>query len=137
MELLHSSWSRSRFAFRHSRLLQIGMLLAFWWLGELAARLFDLPVPGGVVGMAAMLALLLTGVIHPAALRRGAGFLLAEMLLFFIPAVMALLDHREFLSPLGLKLAAVIFFGTMVVMIGTALTVDFCYRWSLRHAARR
>lgn len=67
-------------------------------------------------------------------MRSSAGWLLAEMLLFFVPAVMAVLDHSEFMGLLGLKIAAVIVAGTVMVMGGTALAVDLCYRWRLRLA---
>ncbi|MNL56483.1 holin-like protein [compost metagenome] len=67
-------------------------------------------------------------------MQRGASWLLGEMLLFFVPAVMSLLDHREFLGLLGLKLLVVILLGTALVMAGTALTIDLCYRWMNRHA---
>lgn len=68
-------------------------------------------------------------------MHRGANWLLGEMLLFFVPAVMSLLDHREFLGVLGVKLLVVILLGTALVMIGTALTIELCYRWMNRHAS--
>ena len=117
-----------------SIVLQIAILGGFWALGEVAVRLTHLPLPGGVVGMVVVLALLASGRIRPAAVRRGATWLIAEMLLFFTPAVMAILDHRELMGLVGLKIFAVILAGTLLVMGGTALTVDLCYRWRL-HAA--
>jgi len=112
-----------------SRLAQIALLLAFWWLGSAVARATDLPLPGGIVGMALVLSLLATRQLSVLSMRRGAEWLLAEMLLFFIPAVLAVLDHREFLGLLGLKILIVIVVGTTIVMAVTALTVDLCYRW--------
>lgn len=126
---------RTRYAFRHSRLLQLGVLIGFWCFGQAIAQVLRLPAPGGVIGLAAVLALLLARRISLSSVRRGAEMLLAEMLLFFVPAVMALLDHSEFLGVLGLKLLAVILTGTLCVMAATALTVDLCARWTMRHAA--
>ena len=51
---------------------------------------------------------------------------------WLVPAVMAVLDHHEFVGLLGLKIVAVILVGTVLVMGGTALTVDLCYRWRAR-----
>lgn len=112
--------------------LQVIALAAFWMIGEVAVRLVGLPLPGGVVGMVLVLALLSSGIIRPTAVRRGAGWLLAEMLLFFVPAVMAMLDHHELMGLLGLKVLAIIIAGTVMVMGGTALTVDLVYRWRVR-----
>lgn len=119
---------------RRSRALQIAVLILFSLLGQALAHAAGLPIPGGVIGMALVLALLASGRLRLRNMRRGARWLLGEMLLFFVPAVMSLLDHREFLGVLGVKLLAVILLGTALVMIGTALTIDLCYRWMNRHA---
>jgi holin-like protein len=124
-----------RSALRRSRVLQICLIVLFSWLGQAVAQFLGLPVPGGVIGMAIVLALLATRRLRVRNVHRGASWLLGEMLLFFVPAVMSLLDHREFLGVLGLKLLAVILLGTALVMTGTALTIDLCYRWMNRHAS--
>lgn len=119
---------------RRSRVLQIVLLILFSLLGQVLANAAGLPIPGGVIGMVLVLALLATGLLRVRNVHRGASWLLGEMLLFFVPAVMSLLDHREFLGVLGAKLLAVILLGTALVMVGTALTIDLCYRWMNRHA---
>ncbi|WP_251863860.1 CidA/LrgA family protein [Achromobacter sp. Marseille-Q4962] len=132
--------ARSRFlllarsALRRSRLLQISLIVAFSLVGQAVAAATGLPVPGGVIGMALVLVLLATRRLRVRNVHRGASWLLGEMLLFFVPAVMSLLDHREFLGMLGLKLLLAIVLGTALVMTGTALTIDLCYRWMNRHA---
>lgn len=124
-----------RLALRRSRVLQIALIVLFALLGQALANALGLPVPGGVIGMTLVLALLATRRLRVRNVHRGASWLLAEMLLFFVPAVMSLLDHREFLGMLGVKLLVVILLGTAMVMAGTALTIDLCYRWMNRHAA--
>ncbi|MDR3641934.1 MAG: CidA/LrgA family protein [Humidesulfovibrio sp.] len=121
-----------RLALRRSRLLQGGALVLFWALGEALVRTTHLPVPGGIIGLALVLLLFASGRLRTISLRRGADWLLAEMLLFFVPAVLAVLDHREFLGLLGLKLLAVVLAGTLLVMGGTGLAVDLCCRLSPR-----
>jgi holin-like protein len=118
-----------------SRPLQILLLVAFWLAGELLVRVTGLPLPGGIVGMFLVLALLAGRRISPVIMRRGAQWFLAEMLLFFVPVVLAVLDHREFLGWVGLKILAVILLGTITVMGVTAFTVDLCCRWTSGHEA--
>ncbi|WP_145635941.1 CidA/LrgA family protein [Neorhizobium alkalisoli] len=108
-----------------------------WLAGEAISRLSGLPVPGAVIGMFALLALLATGVIRLSSMRRGAYWLLADMLLFFIPAVLAVLDHGEFIGLIGLKIIAVILAGTLAVMCMTALAVDLGYRLMVALENRR
>lgn len=117
-----------------TRPVQIAVLGLFWFFGDAAVRAAGLPIPGGVIGMLALLTLLGTGLVKVTSVRGGAKVLLAEMLLFFVPSVLAVLDHSEFIGAVGLKIAAVIFVGTVLVMVVTALTVDLCYRWQVRHA---
>lgn len=118
---------------RRNRLVQIGLLGAFWAAGEVLARTTGLPLPGGIIGMVLALVLFLAGGLNVASMKRGANWMLAEMLLFFVPAVLALLDHRELFGLLGLKIFALIIVSTTAVMCVTALTVDLCYRWTERH----
>lgn len=120
---------------RHSKLLQIGLLILFSLAGQKIAGALDLPIPGGIVGLVLVLGLLASGKLQVQAVRRGANWLLGEMLLFFVPAVMSLLDHHEFLGMLGLKVLATIVAGTAMVMVGTALTIDLGYRWMHRNMA--
>lgn len=112
-----------------SRALQIGLLIAFWVTGEAVVRLAGLPIPGGIVGMLIALGLLSSHRLSLFSMRRGAEWFLAEMLLFFVPAVLAVLNHREFLGLLGLKILMVILGGTLAVMGVTAFTIDLCCRW--------
>ncbi len=120
--------------FRQSRLLQIGLVLAFWLAGAALVRVTGMPMPGGIVGMLLALAALSVHGLSVMSLKRGADWFLAEMLLFFVPAVPAILDHREFFSLLGVKILAIILFSTVTVMGATALTVDLCYRLRACHA---
>ncbi|OIQ94540.1 holin-like protein CidA [mine drainage metagenome] len=113
---------------RSSRLAQVGLMLGLWWAGCQLSQHLALPVPGAIVGLALALALLASGRVSQASLRHGANWLLADMLLFFVPAVLAVLNHREFLGLLGLKLLAVIACGTIVVMAVTAVVVELCFR---------
>jgi holin-like protein len=115
--------------FQRSRWLQVGALIAIWWCSEIMVHILKLPIPGGVIGMGLLLALLLSGVLRTTWVRRGANRLLDHMALFFVPAVMALLNHSELLSIIGLKVLLVIAVSTVAVMVGTALVVDFCFHW--------
>ena len=68
-----------------------------------------------------------------AMLQLGAGWLMAEMLLFFIPALMSLLDYGSLLRSEGWRILLVIGSSTLLVMVFTALTVELLCRRSLRH----
>jgi holin-like protein len=109
--------------------LQLGIVLACWLAGEVLARAVGLPIPGAILGLAIMLVLLTRRRLSAVSMRRGAEWLLADMLLFFVPAVLADLNYPEFLGFTGLKILFVILASTVAVMVTTALVVDSAYRW--------
>jgi holin-like protein len=113
-----------------SRVAQLAVLAGFWAGGSAFAHLAGVPVPGSFIGLLALLGLLLTGVMDRRWVERGAAWLLAEMLLFFVPAVVAVLAHPEFLGLTGLKVLLVILISTVLVMLATAVTVELGLRWT-------
>jgi len=121
-----------RFYLRSSGL-QAGLLLVGWWLCARVVQALALPVPSGIVALALLLGLLLSGGLPMGWVHRGTDGLLDHMMLFFVPAVMALMNHRELLGLLGVKLLLVILASTLVVMVGTALVVDLSFSWRENH----
>jgi len=135
MKKLHSrmrwfAWHRPQWA----RAVQVLSIVVLWFACDQASRRWHLPIPGSVLAMGLLLALLLSGVVPAAGLRRGADWLLAEMLLFFIPAVMAVWQHLPLLREEGGRILLVILLGTVLVMGTTACLVDLVFRWKQRHA---
>lgn len=114
---------------------QLCFLIGLWWLCELASKTLGLPIPGGVLGLAVLLVLLLRCRVPDRWVSKGAEPLLDHLLLFFVPATMSLLNHPEFLGLLGLKILFVIISGVVTVMVGTALIVEWHFRLRSRHAA--
>jgi len=98
------------------------------------ARASGWPVPGSVIGLFLVLALLLSGALSADWFRRGAHGLLDHLMLFFVPAMLGLVDHRELIGALGCKLLLVVLVGTLLVMVGTALVVEVGFRFKARHA---
>lgn len=117
-----------------ARWVQVLLIVLVWLACDQLSRRLHLPIPGSLLAMALLLAMLLAGAVPAASLRRGADWLLAEMLLFFIPAVMAVWEHLPLMRAEGWRILVVILVGTALVMGTTALLVDLMFRWSLRRA---
>src|SRR5688572_12840441 len=114
------AWTISRRRLRGSRLLQAAIIVGLWWLCDRIAQRFAVPVPGGVLGMLALLGLFASHRLRARSVAKGADWLLAEMLLFFVPAVMVLIDMPHMLGWLGIKLLMAVVVGTSAVMLATA-----------------
>ena len=91
-----------------------------------------LPLPANLVGMVLMLALIVCRVIPLNWIRAGARWLLAEMLLFFVPAVVAVVNYTQLLLVDGWRIFAVIAISTLMVLGATAWVVDKVYRYEMR-----
>jgi holin-like protein len=104
--------------------LQSAGLAAIWLAADFVARTFHLPVPGGVVGLLFLLALLFCGGVAPGWVKAGADWLLTDMLLFFIPATVAVVQYGGLFREDGWRLALVVVFGTLMVMVAVAFAVE-------------
>lgn len=118
-------------------LFQVGMLSVIWIAADYLVKLFHLPIPANLTGMLILLVLVFSKVINVNWLRRGATWLLAEMLLFFIPAVVAVVNHKTLMEQDGLKILAVLVFSTILVIAVTSLVVDRVYMFELKLARRK
>ncbi|ANI32833.1 LrgA [Pseudomonas sp. JY-Q] len=113
-------------------LVELAVLCTLFLLGGQIASWLGWPIPGGVMGLALLLILFASSVLKPATLQLGAGWLMAEMLLFFIPALMSLLDYGALIREEGWRILLVIAVSTLMVMVVTAMTVELVCRWRLR-----
>ncbi len=109
-------------------LLQIGALILIWLLVQtLSARWLPF-LPPTVLGIALLLLCLSLGLLRPAWLAAGAGLLLREMLLFFIPVAVALMQYLDLLRDNLLAILAVVLLSTACVMLATAAAVSLTVR---------
>ena len=115
---------------------QIVLLAAIWLLADIAVRTFHLPLPANLTGMLLLLACILLGVVKAEWFSAGARWLLAEMLLFFVPAVVAVVNYQDLLLLEGWRIMVVLLVSTTLVLGTTALVVDRVYRLELKLARR-
>jgi holin-like protein len=110
--------------------LALGLLIcaALWAAGSWVAEVFALPIPGGVVGMAALFALIAARIIRPEWVEAGTDLLIRHLQLFFIPAVMGVLSYPLLFGPLGLKILISLIIGAFVVMASVGLAVQYMMR---------
>ena len=90
-----------------------------------------IPLPANLVGMIILLMLIVCRVIPLNWVRAGARWLLAEMLLFFVPAVVAVVNYAQLLMVDGWRIFTVIALSTLLVLGATAWVVDKVYRYEL------
>ena len=114
------------------------VLIALLWLGADAISTRFLPwVPSSLLGLGLALALTALGILRRGWLADGAEWLIGEMLLFFVPAVVALVQYAEMIRRHGLAILMVIVLSTLCVMVCTAVAVDIAWCFQARNAQER
>lgn len=103
---------------------QVAMFMLFSMLMNKLAALLHLPIPGSILGMLVLFLLLEARIVQLSWVESGASWLLAELLLFFIPPSVGLIAYRSLLLHEGLRIAAAIGLGTMIVMICTGTVAE-------------
>lgn len=123
---------RTRAQALSSVVLQVAVLSAIYLAMEAIRRHFGWGMPAGLMGFALLAVGLFGGWVKPGWLQRGTNWLLADMLLFFVPAMLVVTDYPELIRSQGLQILAVIVLSTACVMAVTAFAVDRVYRLELR-----
>ncbi len=117
--------------------LQLALFISVFVASEQLVIWLRLPLPANIVGMLLMLMLIALRVLPLRWVKVGASWLLAEMLLFFIPAVVAVVNYADLLQIDGWRIFVVIAVSTLLVLATTALVVDRLYRFEVARAARK
>ncbi|EOS53985.1 CidA/LrgA family holin-like protein [Paenibacillus sp. 3LSP] len=88
------------------------------------AELLHLPIPGSIIGIALLFILLKTGVVKLKWIERGANWLLAELLLFFVPAAVGVMQYIPLLESEGVRILIVVILSTVIVMVCSGLVAS-------------
>lgn len=112
---------------------QVVLYAGLFVLAEYLVLWLHLPLPANLVGMLFLLMLILCRIVPLRWVRAGAAWLLAEMLLFFVPAVVAVVNYAQLLMVDGWRICLVIALSTLLVLGATAWVVKV-YRYEVRRA---
>ena len=100
----------------------LGLLLTCQLIGEVAVRAFALPLPGPVLGLVLLVALLRLRPALAEVLRPTTGVILANLSLLFVPAGVGVIGNVEVLSDDWVALLAILFVSTLLAMLATVGT---------------
>ncbi|MEM6162527.1 CidA/LrgA family protein [Erwinia sp. P6884] len=117
--------------------LQVIFYIGFFLLAQWLVDRLHLPLPANIVGMLLLLAMIMMRLLPLKWVKAGSRWLLAEMLLFFVPAVVAVVNYTSLLRVEGWRIMLVIGISTLLVLATTALVVDRVYRLEIWLARRR
>ncbi|MDN4620138.1 CidA/LrgA family holin-like protein [Paenibacillus sp. PsM32] len=115
-------------------ILQVAVLMGFSELLNVLVRWLHLPVPGSIIGIALVFILLQTKVIKLEWVEIGANWLLAELLLFFIPSAVGIMNYIPMLEHDGVRIVVIVILSTILVMVSSGLLAGTMAKRKERHA---
>ena len=104
--------------------IQVLFLHVFLFLGVALKELIPLPIPASMFGLALLFLALYLKIIKLEWVEKGASWLMAELLLFFIPSAVGIVNYDEIISLQGAEIVVLIAISTAIVMGMTALIAE-------------
>ncbi|WMM88970.1 CidA/LrgA family holin-like protein [Heyndrickxia coagulans] len=105
-------------------MLQIVGLYLFAEVMGAVAKLLHIPLPGSMLAMIALFLLLQFGIVKMGWIEIGANFLMAELLLFFIPSAVGMVKYRNLLVHNGPEILVVILISLIAAMACSGWLAD-------------
>lgn len=106
-------------------LIWIAVVLGMQFLGELLVTLFGVPVPGPVIGMVLLLALLLIMDRLPTELEQLANGLLRHLYLYYLPATTGVTAHFALVKTELVPIFSAILISSVLSLALTGLMIQF------------
>ncbi len=103
---------------------EIALILVVCLAGEAVSALLPVAFPASVISMVLLTVLLLCGVIKQRQIQTVANFFVVNMGLFFVPALVGIMEYTDLLRQQLIGFVAVAFFTTPIVYLVTAWTVQ-------------
>src|SRR5471032_2401445 len=100
--------------------IQVVLYAIFFLIADRLVTLLHLPLPANIVGMLMLLLMIMFRVLPLKWVKDGSRWLLVEMLLFFVPAVVAVVNYAQLLMVEGWKIFLVIGISTMLTLGATS-----------------
>lgn len=104
---------------------QFLIILVINFVGIIIQNLFHLPLPGTILGMLILFILLWTKVLKIESVEKVCDFLILNMIIFFLPPAVELLEYMSLLKTGFIKILILLFVTTVITMVVTGKTVEF------------
>lgn len=105
-------------------MLELGLILVVCLAGEWIAAVLPFAFPASVISMVLLMLLLMTGIVKERMIQTVSKFLVVNMGLFFVPALVGTLQYVDVLKTQILPFLAVTFLTTPVVYLAAAWSVQ-------------
>ena len=106
-------------------------------ISRLAVKaIVPIPIPSAMVGLLLLFLSLLLGIVKLEWVEQGGNWLLAELLLFFVPSAVGIVNYDEMLSWQGFMSVLLIGLSTFIVIGSTAFIAEKLNNWKEREVLK-
>ena len=107
--------------------LQIAFIHIFLLFGMGIKAILHGPIPASMIGLVLLFLALKVNLVKLEWVEQGGKWLLAELLLFFVPSAVGIVNYKEILGWEGIETVALIVLSTIIVMGTTAFVAEKLY----------
>jgi holin-like protein len=104
--------------------LQVLFIHVFLFLGAALKEIIPLPIPASMFGLILLFLALYLKIVKLEWVEKGAKWLMAELLLFFVPSAVGIVNYDDILSLQGAEIVLLIGVSTVIVLGMTALVAE-------------
>jgi holin-like protein len=104
--------------------LQVLFIHVFLFLGAALKEVIPLPIPASMFGLILLFLALYFKFVKLEWVEKGAKWLMAELLLFFVPSAVGIVNYDDILSLQGAEIVLLIGISTVIVLGMTALVAE-------------
>jgi holin-like protein len=115
-------------------IIQILFINLFLLIGVAVKSIVNVPIPASMFGLIILFLALMLNIVKLKWVEQGGKWLLAELLLFFVPSAVGIVNYKEILGWQGIETVVLIIFSTMIVMGTTAYVAEKLYNRKSRSA---
>lgn len=105
-------------------LLQVALIHVFLLIAIGIKELLSIPLPTTIIGLLLLFFALYFKLIKLEWVEQGGRWLMAELLLFFVPSTVGIVNYQELVSVQGIWLMLIIFLSTIIVLGMTGAIVQ-------------
>src|SRR5690625_4114247 len=104
--------------------IQICILFIFSLIGTFIQHFFQLIVPGSVIGLILLFLSLYFNIFPEKWIHEGASFMTKNLILFFIPATVGMIDYYQLFIGKGILIVIITIISTLIVLTISGLVSE-------------
>jgi len=106
----------------------LAIIFTFLFIGEGVERLFNLPIPGNVIGLILLTFALLLGIVRLEDVEKEAELFVKNMSIMFIPPGVGIILYWELIKDQAIPIFGALLFSFLFTLLLTAKLVEFLGR---------